>query len=154
MKAMSVGMIFGIIFTIIVISLLLVFGNRAISFIFCYSSDAQVSRTILSLESTVDDLYTLTEGNSNVFNLNIPGGTLVCFVNPNDPSPNLRGDWNPDPVYQTIISEDGYTIWYEHCSGKSGRVIEYLLPKENFCAGPGTGIYLENKGTWVEASKI
>jgi hypothetical protein len=155
MKAMSVEMVFGIIFTIIVMGLILVFGSGAITSIFCMGTDAQVQKTVTNMKNLVDDLYVLPSGSGDYFTLNLPSNTKLCFMNSTDPKPVFYPDplktWNPDRVYQIIIKEEGYNVWYHQCSGQSGDRIEhlYINPDKNFCAKPGMKLYLKNAGRWV-----
>jgi hypothetical protein len=157
MRAMSVGMIFGIIFAILVMGMLLVFGSDVIVIIFCMGSDAQTQKTIQNLQTFVDDLYLLPSGSGDYFTLNIPKDSKLCFVNTSYPEPVFYPDplktWDPDRVYQRIIKDEGYNIWYHHCSGQSGGKIDHLYigsgNSKNFCARPGMKLYLENVGRWV-----
>jgi len=155
MKAMGIGMVFGIIFAIVVMGMILVFGTDAIISIFCMGSDAQTQKTIKNLQTMVDDLYVLPSGSGDYFTLNLPKDSKLCFVNTTHPGPVFYPDplktWDPDVVYQRIITEEGYNIWYHHCGGQSGGTIDnlYINPDKNFCAKPGMKIYLENVGRWV-----
>jgi hypothetical protein len=150
MKAMSVGMIFGIIFAIVVIVMLLAFGSGVISDIFCMGSDAQLHKTINDLQNVVDQIYALPSGSGDFFTISLPGGSKLCFVNSTDPKtviyPDQLKNWRPDKVYQRIIMDEEYNIWYQQCSGQSGGNINhmYIDPDSNFCASPGMSIYLQN----------
>lgn len=152
MKAMGVGMVFGIIFAIVVMIMLIVFGADIISTIFGMGSDAQLVKTIKNMQTVVDDLYYLPSGSGDYFTLNIPRDTKLCFVNTTHPEPVYYADpkktWDPDIVFQRIIKEEGYNIWYETSSGKSGGEIRRLSIAEgkSFCAVPGMEIYLQNVG--------
>ncbi len=154
-KGMGVGMVFGIIFAVLVISMLFVFGSDAIMGIFCMGSDAQVQKAIQNMQTFVDDLYVLPSGSGDYFTIGIPKDYKLCFVNSTDPKaviyPDPQKSWNPDRVYQRIITEEGYNVWYSHCRGESGTMIEHLFinPDRNFCAKPGSRIYLQNVGRWV-----
>jgi len=155
MKAMSVGMIFAIIFAIFVMGLILVFGSSAITDLFCMGNDAQVQKSINDLQNLIDELYILPSGSGDFFTFNIPKYSKICLVNSSDPKPvaypNQFKNWEPDPVYQKIIKEKGYNIWFHQCSGQFGGKIEHIfIPSDrNFCAIPGTEIYLQNAGRWV-----
>lgn len=151
MKAMSVGMIFGMIFAIIVMSMLIAFGADILGILFGMGSDAQLMKSIKNMETVVDDLYHYP-GNTEYFTLNIPKDAKLCFVNTSNPEPVYYPDpkktWDPDIVYQRIIREEGYNIWYETSSGKSGGEIKRLSIAEgkSFCAVPGMELYLQNVG--------
>jgi hypothetical protein len=155
MKAMSVGMIFGIIFAILVMGMLLIFGSDVITSIFCMGSDAQTQKVIGNLQDFVDELYTLPSGSGDYFTLNLPGDSKMCFVNSSHPEPVTYPEqfknWKPNTIIQSIIKEEGYNIWYQQCSGLSGGKIDHLHIAEggNFCTKSGMKLYLQNVGRWV-----
>jgi len=157
---MNVSMIFGIIFTIIVIALLLVFGSSQIRDLFCLSNDAIVVKAIKDLGTRVEELYLQAEGSSETFTLNIPDAYKICFINTDNPSFNSLGI---DPVHKiTIQSPDNkFNIWSFQCSGKydSGqrgyRIKNLIIPDDNqFCVKSGAKLYLENKGDYVSIEKL
>jgi hypothetical protein len=155
---MNVSMVFALILTIIVIGMLLVFGMGQIGNVFCLSSDAQTAKALKDLETVTLDVYNLAEGSSRLFTLQLPGDAVFCFVDPENPGTQLWPsqvswkNWVSDPVFEEIISDKNFNLWYRHCSGQSGHTIAYLRPDSNFCAPPNTELYLENKGLWVEVS--
>ncbi len=154
---MSVGMVFALIFAIVVISFVIFFGFNVIMNIFCTGENAQIQKTVKEIKNLVENqVYPKSKGFSEVYTLNIPENTKICFVNSSDPRPNLAGDWIPDPVYENLIKENDYTLWITFCGGESGYHVNYLriLPEENFCAGPGSELYFENIGKWVSVEKI
>ena len=154
---MNVGMVFAIIFAIILMAAILVFGIGQIGNVFCLSSDAQVASAIKDLEVMVEEVYVLSEGSSRVFDLRIPGGAELCFVNTSNPgtqySRDRLHDWIADPVYQAVIQEYGYNLWYTQCSGKNGYTFEHLRVSDegSFCVKSGDSLFLTNKGRFVEA---
>lgn len=153
---MNVGMVFAIVFAIIVMGLILAFGTDQIRSIFCLSSDAQTGKAIQDLKTNVETVYTQAMGSTYTFTLKLPGDAKFCFINASDPKRNIAGDWNPDPVYQTMIREEGYSLWYyTYCWGNNvyGDKIPHLFPDENFCATSGAKLYLHNKGLYVEIGK-
>ena len=156
---MNVGMVFAMIFALIMIAMILVFGIGGIGNIFCLSSDAQVASTIKDLESMVEQTYVLSEGSSRVFDLVLPGDAKFCFVNTEDPGEpgaylNPEHDWVPEEAYSTIIRERGYNLWYTQCSGRDGYKLEHLGVRDakSFCVAGGDSLYLLNKGLYVEVS--
>lgn len=155
---MNAGMVFALIFTVIVIGLVLVFGLGQMGSLFCMSSDAQVGKSMTDLETVASEVYNLAEGSSRVFRISLPGDSKLCFVDPEGTGIQLYTaadswkNWVPDPVYESIIQEKGYNIWYEMCSGKGGKTLSYVKVPKNFCVIGGKSIYLENKGLWVEIS--
>jgi len=153
---MNVGMVFAIIFAVIVMGVVLIFGSQQIVNIICLGNEAQTGKAIKDLETSVKNLYGQAQGSTNVFDLNLPSDSRFCFINSSDPSARPGADWNPDPVIQTMIKNNGYNLWYSHCTGKSGYVINHLMipSNKNFCVKSGSELYLENKGFWVSIQKI
>ncbi len=151
---MNVGMVFMVIFTIVVIGLVLVFGMGQIINIFCLANEAQTIKAIKDLENEVDNLYILAEGASKQFDLGIPSDAEFCFVNPSNPEANILKGWDPDPVIVSLITENGYNLWYTHCTGQNGYKIPYLSPKDNFCVKSGVIFYMENKGIYVDITEL
>ncbi len=155
---MNAGMVFGLIFTIIVIALVLIFGLGQMGNMFCMSSDAQAGKAMADLETVASEVYNLAEGSSRSFRVILPGDAKLCFVDPENPGTQLYTaadswkNWVPDPVYEGIIREKGYNLWYEICSGKGGKAIGSLRVPKSFCVTGGKTVYLENKGLWVEIS--
>lgn len=151
---MNVGMVFAVIFAIVVMGLVLIFGVDQIINIFCFANEAQTIKAIRDLETEVNNLYVLAEGASKQFDLRIPGDAEFCFVNPSSPGANLLKGWEPDPVVVSLITENGYNLWYTHCTGQNGHNIAYLSPSDNFCMKSGVILYLENKGTYVDITEL
>lgn len=155
---MNVGMVFAIIFAMIMIAMILVFGIGQIGNVFCLSSDAQVAGSIRDLEAMVEEVYVMSEGSSRVFDVRLPGGSQLCFVDPQDPGTNQFAgqeavhNWIADPAYEAIIEDYGYNLWYTQCSGKSGYQFEHLQVsgRGSFCVDGGDSLYLANRGRYVE----
>ena len=150
---MDTGLVFGIIFAIIIIALLLVFGIEQIVNIFCMGNIAQADKSVKDLENEVESVYNLAEGSARTFTVRIPGNARICLVNPDDPSP--MNSWAPDPdLYESIkysIESKQQNVWIKYGCGTSddGYRIRYLQVSENFCAGSGTELYVENRGYYV-----
>jgi len=156
---MDVGLVFGIIFAIILIGAVFVYGFDLIKGFFCTGSDAQTLKAVKDLEVSVKDLYALSEGSTLPFKLHLPGDAKICFINPDDLSPNIPKGWNPDSTLMELLNTSGTSfyrsnLWIEKCSEKIGYKIPHLLPAYNFCATQGDELFLENKGYWVEVSLI
>jgi hypothetical protein len=155
---MDAGMVFALIFTVIVIGLVLVFGMGQIGSLFCMSSDAQVGKALDDIENVAFEVYNLAEGSSRLLKVSLPGDARLCFVNPESPETQLYTssenwkNWVSDPVYESMIQERGYNIWYEMCSGKGGKKLPYISVPKNFCIEGGKNVYLENKGLVVDIS--
>lgn len=150
---MEISMVFGIIFAIIVICLILVFGMDQVVNMFCVTNTAQTQKAVKDLENLVNNVYQLGEGSSMPFSVKIPRNTKLCFLNYSNPAP--MNNWAPDPeLYQSIgyeISQKRYNMWilYDCGLGEPGYKVKYLSIHENFCVGTGTELYLENKGQYV-----
>jgi hypothetical protein len=150
-------MLFALIFAVIVIGFVLAFGSGAIQELFCFSDNARSQKAFTEIRNLVEDnLYSKSRGSSEVYTLNIPSGSSICFVNSSDPGINLLGDWIPDPVHQSMIIENGFNVWRVFCGGEGGYAIDHLkvLPEDNFCADTGADLYFENTGAWVTVEKI
>mgnify|MGYP001612611797 CR=1 FL=1 len=146
---MNVSMVFGIIFTIIVIALLLVFGSSQIQSLICLSNDGAIIKTIQDMDTRVQGLYGEAEGSSRRVTLRIPSSSQICFLNPEDLSLNAVGiDFQLEP----LIKSKGYNVWTFQCSGQYGYNITHLVAEPSFCAKSGE-LYLENKGDYVSIGK-
>ncbi|RLI96668.1 MAG: hypothetical protein DRO99_04090 [Candidatus Aenigmatarchaeota archaeon] len=154
---METGMVFGIIFAIIMIALLLVFGMDQIVNIFCVSNTAQTNKAVKDLENAVEDVFHLAEGSAMPFKIAIPRNAELCLINYSNPSP--MNNWNPDPdMYNIIrnrIQANQYNVWINYGCGthEPGYRISYLRVSENFCVGLGEELYIENKGHYVSIEK-
>jgi len=150
---MNIGMVFAIIFAVIVLGFVIVFGWQQIVNIMCLGNEAQTGKAIKDLETSAQSLYGKALGSSSVFKLAIPGDSKFCFINSSNPRSNPGGGWRPDPVIERMIENNGYNLWYSHCSGQSGYEINHLLVSENFCVRSGAELYLENIGSGVSIEK-
>lgn len=150
---MDTGLVFGIIFAIIIMALLLVFGMEQIVNIFCVGNIAQADKSVKDLENTVENVYNLAEGSAMPFRVAIPKNSKLCLINYNDPAP--MNSWNPDPdLYNSIkysIENRRYNVWIRYGCGTEeiGYRINYLELTENFCVSGNTELYVENKGYHV-----
>jgi hypothetical protein len=156
---MDVSPIFGIIFTIIVMVFLLVFGLM-------YNpgpieEEAQLGRTIKMLGERIDNIYRNAEGSRTEFMLSFSKNYRLCFFNSSNPESRFYSDssmtWDPDQTVKFRINQSGYNSWYykgEDNAAGYGYSFSYLaMPTEkNFCAIGGSKIYLVNRGIGVEVS--
>lgn len=163
MRGMDVSLVFAMIFAIIVIGLILVFGYQQIMNIFCFNGQAQIMKSVKDLENDVQNVYNLAEGASKLYSPNIPGGSSICIINTSDPSVNEAGKWlpNPDllPIITSKISISSANIWMNYNCGNQEQTykIAHLRPTRlgntgSFCVGSGEQIYIENAGDYVIAS--
>ena len=152
---MDVSLIFGIIFTIIVISVVLVFGGEQIANLFGLSGEAQIIKSIGNLQSKVDEIYRLAENSGEDFKLTFSKDYKLCFFSPSNPQRRLSAGWNPDSTVLYRINQSGYNIWYfkgsDSASG-TGKSIPYMsIPStKNFCSTGGSEVYIVNRGNFVE----
>ena len=156
---MDVSLIFGIIFTLIVIGLLLVFGGEQIANILGFGGQAQVLKTMDNLKNKVDDIYRLGEGSSEQFTLSFPKEYRLCFFNSSNPADRFYSDksmtWDPDSTVKYVINASRFNVWYhrgEDDAAGSGKSIPYLeMPTENnFCATGGKKVYIVKRYDWIE----
>ena len=152
---MDVSMVFGIIFTLIVMGLLLVFGWQQIANLFGIGEEAQVASTIKGLEKKIDDLYYKAEGSRASFVLSFPKEYRMCFFSPANPSPQFYQDksmtWNPGQTTKYRINQSSYNSW--HYKGNNDEAGDgYIFPhlqmpaEKNFCATGQSKIYIVNTG--------
>jgi hypothetical protein len=151
---MNIGMVFAVIFTVILISFLLIFWSGGLTRFLCLSSDAQTHKVVSDIKRLSEELGYTSEGSAKRFQLGLPSETRFCFVNPENPSSNPSRGWDSDPVYEAIIKENRYNLWYYYCSGKNGVRIPNLRAKYNFCSGSGDVVFFENMGLYVEISLL
>jgi hypothetical protein len=167
MKGMDAGLVFAMIFAIIFIALLLVFGFGQVTSMFCFSGQAQIDKSVKDLENAVQNTYNLAEGSAKPFAVSIPSGSSVCVINPADVSANPAGGWMPLddqlPVIRAKVEVRQSNVWinYNCGNGEQTYKIEHLRARDrpgyagtgSFCAEAGGSIYLENKGDYVAASR-
>jgi len=149
---MSVGMVFALIFTIVLMAFVILFGWDAVTRLLCFGENSKVQKSIDQIKDLVENhVYPKSKGFSEIYELNVPEGTRFCFVNSTDPRPNILGNWEPDTIYQNMIKENKYTLWVKHCGGQSGYRIDhlYIPPDRNFCVKTGARLYFENHGRYV-----
>jgi hypothetical protein len=160
---MDVSMIFGIIFTIIVMAALLVFGWDQIANLFGFGGEAQTLRSIDNLNKKIDFIYRNAEGSRTEFTLAFPKDYKLCFFNSSNPAPKFYSDrsrtWNPDQTVNFRINQSGYNSWYyrgEYDAGGHGYKFAYLetATEKNFCAVGGTKLSIVNGGYTVEVEPI
>lgn len=156
---MDVSLIFGIIFTIIVMGALIAFGWPLIADYLGFGENAQVLKSIDSLGKKIDSVYRLAEGSGAQFNLSFSKDYRLCFFNSSNPAPRYYSQrsmtWDPDWTTKYSINASHYNVWYyqgQDDAAGQGKKIPYLdTPTDkNFCAPGGTALYLEKKYDWVE----
>ena len=152
---MNIGMIFGIIFAIIVIFFVTAFALPMILETGCAQEQLQVSDALNDLENTIGNFYLLSQGSASFYEFNAPPNVKTCFVYYNNPATNVGGGWTePEIVRKTIIQENEYNVWFSYCEGEDGRHIEHLSVEDgkSFCITGSGRLYLENMGNHVKIS--
>ncbi len=166
MRGMDTSLVFAMIFAVIFIGLLLVFGMGQITNMFCFNGNAQVDKAVKDLENDVQNVYNLAEGASKLFRVSIPSGSSICVVNTSNPDINPAGYWMPNPDQMPVISQKimlkDANVWINYNCGSNEQTyrIEHLravrqpgaVGTGSFCASGGSSIYLENAGDYVAAS--
>jgi len=160
---MDTGMVFAIIFTVIIIGFVLAIGIGQIQDFFCLGSNAQTNKAVMDIESVVEEVYVLARGSSKTYTLSLPADSKICFV-AEDPSPHPYLDttktWNPDKIILDEVFRNpnspqyGSNLWIYHCGTPIGEgyKMKYLSPSKSFCAVSGRSIYIENAGAEVDIS--
>jgi hypothetical protein len=144
---MNVGLIFGIIFACVLIGLILVFGFGQIQTIINTSSEASFEKTVLDLKNSVKQVYSLSQGSVQEFDLIFPGDVKkICFVN--NPYQETS-TWKPDAIYTKLVESYGYNM-FVITTGPKGYKIENLSPSNNFCITKRTKLLLRNAGRYVD----
>jgi len=159
---MEVSTVFGVIFTLILISALLIFGFNFLSSIFQEQELNQISEAVDNFQATVTNFYYTTSGSpdgpssTSTYTLQIPSSSTFCFVDPLDPSPNIGLGWDPQGFTETIIEDEGYNLWiyYQNGASEVGRTLEHtnISSGSSFCIQDGDKLKLTNLGVWVELS--
>lgn len=170
---MEIGTVFGIIFTIILISTITAFGYIVITGIWEQMELQQIAEAKANLREAVTDFRLTTGAGSSsgdwstmLYTLRIPASSEFCFVDPEDPSTRLTGNWNPREFAQNIIESEEYNLWitYQYGANAIGEKIRYLNVSTdedhsaNFCARNGQRLKLIHKidedapDTYVEVS--
>ena len=152
-------MIFGIIFTIIVMGAIIAFGWPEIAKVIGLGEESKVLKDIDNLNKKIDSLYRLAEGSEDHFKLSFSTDYKLCFFNSSNPASRYYSQrsmiWNPGTTTKYLINSSHYNIWYYNGQDESagqGKRIPYLdMPTENnFCTPGGTTLYLVKKYDWVE----
>jgi len=162
----NIGMVFAMIFTVIIIALVLAVGMNQITDFFCLGSNAQANKAVKDIESLVGEVFLLSSGSGKSYPLSLPSDVKVCFINKTNPGPHPYTDtkktWNPG----TLILENflqnptspqyGSNIWIYYCGKElgDGYKMKYLSPSKSFCAPTGSKLYIENTGPSVDITTI
>ncbi|MBI4182223.1 MAG: hypothetical protein HY520_04625 [Candidatus Aenigmarchaeota archaeon] len=161
---MDPGMAIAIIFTLIVIGVIIVFGFGQIGGLFCTGANAQLFKAVQDLEDTVEEVHVLARGSAKTYRVAVPSDTSLCFVNQTNPAPhpytNPAYTWNPDPLVIDEFLQNPASpayqapVWMTPCGSVLGEgyQMKYLSPSRSFCAPGGTTLLIENVGRTVDIS--
>lgn len=152
---MDTGLVFGIIFAAIVITLLLVFGFDYINKLFSISCDSQTGQQMINLKNVVKSTLTLSQGSSQEIKMLIPSCVQkVCFVDPQHPEvDNSEWGWIPNDFLINMASRYNYNFIIIRNDGSiDGYEIEKLKPYVNFCLTSSRDVTIRNLGTLAEAT--
>lgn len=161
---MDTGMVFAIIFTLIVVGFILAVGVGQIQSFFCLGSNAQTNKAVNDIETLTEELFVLAKGSSKNYPISLPADAKVCFINITNPSAHPYTDssktWNPSRIILESVlrnpssSSYGSNVWIYRCGDAvgSGYKMDYLSPSKSFCATGGDKLYLENRGKSVDIS--
>ena len=149
---MNIGMVFIIIFSIVVIMMFFIFGFDSLQGMMCLGNEATTTKAIKDLESMVIDTSLQGESSSNIFKLRISEDSRFCFIDPENADVKTI-TWNADRIAIGHIRENNFNLWYDHCTGTSGFTFDKLKSVENFCV-KSADLYLENKGFFVSIEKV
>jgi hypothetical protein len=165
---MQVSLIFTFIFAIVMIGLIIAFAIGPISNMFGLSAQAQVYKAVKDIEKLTEEIYYQSLGTSRTYTLTIPGGTKICFIDPNNPDRKIYSAnekwkwWDPDPVVINYMIKDPASqyyqsnvwLYYKEGIGEGYKIarLKTSQTNQNFCAIGGKELFLQNKGPYVEIS--
>ncbi len=101
---MNVGLIVGMILTIVVIGLFVPFGIKSAGKLMDANEQAIYSKVYKDLEYNLQRVYKLQEGSTIKFKIEIPSMYKFCFVNPE----NYPKDGDGDGIYESTYPDYTY----------------------------------------------
>lgn len=146
---MNVGLVFGIIFTAIVIGFLLFFGFKYINEMFTVNCDAILGDQIIKFRDQVGKTFRLSLGASQEFTLIVPSCVeKICFVDPE--SPDSYGNWETNNILTRMILQNKYSmIVFNKDRTFRGYEVDHLKAEYNFCVSSKQKLLLKNDGSFV-----
>lgn len=155
-KAQLLSHPFTVIFTLIVIALLLLFGFQQIRKLIDLNKAIETKQFETQLTATVQDVYTEPPGSNRALHITVPTAiTIICFL---DITKDLRTLPYPSVSDQAATLRDittkPYNVFFIANTGEKTPdplAIQKLQPTENICI-PTEGTLnavLENKGKTV-----
>ncbi len=152
---MNVGLIFGIIFAIIVMGMLIVFGMQNIGSVIEVSCESHIGQEMINIEKAVDKVRTFSQGSSIELIVLVPSCVeRVCFVDPQHPEiENKKGGWMTNDFISDLVSSNGHNVVLLKDDGSyDGYTVSKLRPVENFCITTKEKTVLRNMGSRIEIS--
>lgn len=167
----SAGMAFAIIFTLIVIGFLLVFGYQQISQWLGLQGQVQVLKVVKGVEEMARRNFEKSEGSTDIYRVHLPERAGICFVDLENPTrkkiyPRERTAQNWDPenpdVVKVMVKNHGYNVFYyvDNQAKLEGYKIDILRPAPDgrdvgsFCARNGMRIKFVNMGLSVHVKPL
>ena len=163
MPEISVGMVFAFLIAIILIGSILAFGLGPLSNLFQFGSQAQLYNEVKKIEQEAEWLFDQSWGSQQEYQIAVPSGSKLCFVNPDFPNASSWGatswkNWPPEDI-MINLTRDPYSeyyrsnVWIWRGTGKwEGYKTPNLKPDKNFCVEGSRTLWLINKGEYVEIS--
>jgi hypothetical protein len=152
---MDVSLIFGIIFTAIVMGLLIFFGFRYVSDMITINCDSQTAQQLVNLENAVKSTLSLSKDSVQEFKIIVQTNCApqVCFVNPDVPIANPEGGWNPEEYATYLVTRDKFNVLVYGTGDKiNGYTVDKFKPFVNFCLTSSRNVMLRNGGRNVEVT--
>lgn len=150
---MNVGMVFGIIFAVIVVVFLLAGGMKMITDLLGFGELGQISAQMERLGNTIrDEVYWLPIGGSQPFDFSLTQGTArVCFFDYLDPAANPDMGWEGNNVIEYHIRQMNYTVYYFLKDGQEdGHALARARVLQSFCTQSSIRLMLISRGSYVE----
>lgn len=149
---MNVGLIFGIIFAVIVMGFLLFFGIQYFGEMTEAACKSQLGKQITDLENSVRSTLSLSQGSVQKLRLMVPSCyEKICFVDPEHPDRYPEGDWDPEEHVKLIARDEGRNVVVYKSSGLvKGYTMDKLKAYVNFCVSSSKEVSLVNTGRQVE----
>jgi len=146
---MNVGLVFGIIFAVILIGFVLFFGFNYINEMFDINCKATLGDQVIKIGEMTDKTSRLSLGAKQEYDLLIPPCVEeVCFVDYEDPS--SYGNWETNSVLTRLITENKYSLMIFDKDGTfEGYEVDHLKPDYNFCVSSKKTLLLTNDGPFV-----
>ena len=146
---MNVGLIFGVVFTLILIGFVLIFGGQGIMNLMNISGETKIYSDISTLEKEVSNLYSMSENSAKTITVHAENDVKVCFVDP-DRADITENGWVADGKYDFIAQHSRYNVFIIKKDGFDGKTIKHLKPRHNFCIISRKTLTVINKGRYVD----